>query len=178
MEDVNPPQEQGKPRIRRKAISYRPGIDRYDPNTGDWDIWGVPKRVSDKIDQWADKLGVPNGVIVEMLLERYALLRQVEAIDARFAQLWAQNRATGAATRTSRSSRVGPKPRSRRQREAHPVAEHSAAPATLEQGTPFMITRAMKSRLADLGYSVEDIREMTPAQARQILQAGQTRPED
>jgi hypothetical protein len=45
-------------------------------------------------------------------------------------------------------------------------------PSELPQdGVPFVITHAMKGRMADLGYTPEEIRNMTPAQAHEALRS-------
>ena len=44
---------------------------------------------------------------------------------------------------------------------------------TTTTSIPFMITQAMKVELGSLGYSEEEIRNMTPSDAHTFLTAGQ-----
>jgi hypothetical protein len=47
--------------------------------------------------------------------------------------------------------------------------ETKSEPLLTRGSVPFMITTAMKQQLRDLGYTDEQIREMPPAEAHQIL---------
>src|SRR5262245_10775691 len=50
--------------------------------------------------------------------------------------------------------------------------EGPAEPTPPDSGIPFMITAAMKERLRACGYSDDDIRNMSPQQAHEILSPG------
>jgi hypothetical protein len=56
--------------------------------------------------------------------------------------------------------------------KAPPIADTPAPDAV--SGMPFVMTHDMKARLADLGYTVEQISDMTPGQAHEILAGGRT----
>jgi hypothetical protein len=56
--------------------------------------------------------------------------------------------------------------------KAPPIADTPAPDAV--SGMPFVMTHDMKARLTDLGYTAEQISDMTPGQAHEILSGGRT----
>lgn len=150
-----------KPRIRRKAISLNPGIERYDPNTGDWDIWGVSKTASDIVDRMAEQRGILNGEMLCIIMDHQVLAEQLDA-ERKLAIEWLaleNEKSSVAKNKPSANSHLRQSVRSKRKKSMPPSSD----------GIPFMITKEMRDQLEKLGYDAKDIHEMTPAQAHQIL---------
>jgi hypothetical protein len=147
-----------KPRIRRFAISYTPGVERFDPNTLEWVLREISQELADSVDRMAEQRGISNGEMLWIIFQHH---------EMKAAQEWLAHQkqeAASASRETPTRSHAG-----RRWSETKTMS-----PPT--EGIPFMITKAMKERLEKLGYAPKEIHEMAPAQAHHILGA-QQKPE-